>query len=232
MQAEPSDLFRQLAPQPSGPPPVEAIVRRARRRRLTSFAVASCLAVPALIAGGLVLADRSRAPDPGLRPPAAVTRSDLLARPLQLPARGSGECPVTKPPQGFEGAGEGPVYLNTHRGRPYFDDPRANGMPWYPKGWQLAKTPLYGDPEYAGPILLRGGRIDGDGDIRFDIPSFVGDHLPKHLFYPAEERRGEEANLGRWFTVFNTAVDSAGCYAYQIDGAGFTEHIVFEARLR
>nr|QEO74176.1 hypothetical protein [uncultured bacterium] len=168
----------------------------------------------------------------GERAPGEGTKAALLARPLDLPSVDAGEaCPITETPEGFEGAGSGPVYVNTYRGHPFFQDPHEHDMPWYPRGWQLAKTSLYGEADYEGAFTLRGERIDGEGDVRFDLPEFVGDKLPKHLFFPAERRPGSAANLGRWFTTFNTAVESDGCYAYQIDGEGFSEVIVFEAKL-
>lgn len=221
MSAEPSELFRRIAPEPSGPPPVDAIVRRARRRRRLE-ALTAGLVVAALVAAVVLVVDRAEESRRPAAPAPRVTRAALLARPLDLPTMGSAGCRKTK-----QSEQTGPIFIGTH---PYFDDPRANGMTWYRRGWQLSKTPLWSDTGYEGPLLLRGGRIDKTGPMRFDMPEFVGDHMPTRLYFSAAERRYEPP-ADEWLTHFNVAVRSAGCYAYQVDGDGFSYHVVFEARL-
>lgn len=73
---------------------------------------------------------------------------------------------------------------------------------------------------YAGPVLLRAGRIDGPGtaSARFS--------------YTGHERDG-----GHYAELTDpdndlpatTTVSGPGCYAYQVDGATFSETIVFRA---
>ena len=73
---------------------------------------------------------------------------------------------------------------------------------------------------YAGPVLLRAGRIDGPGtaSARFS--------------YTGHERDG--GHYAEFTDPDNdlpatTTVSGPGCYAYQVDGATFSETIVFRA---
>jgi hypothetical protein len=79
-------------------------------------------------------------------------------------------------------------------------------------------------PDYRGPVLIRGRRLDGQGLVRFD----EGD-VP-----PARIRMGPDpASLGnepRWRDRPSyTRVEGLGCYAYQVDGSHFSYPIVFRA---
>ncbi|MEJ7698020.1 MAG: hypothetical protein WKF78_15770 [Candidatus Limnocylindrales bacterium] len=87
------------------------------------------------------------------------------------------------------------------------------------------KTLWFSAPNYAGPVLIRGGRIDGDASVSFG----VGDR------YGLEELRlpvqgwaysdGVDPSWRQWPST--TGVPTTGCYAYQVDGSAFTLHIVF-----
>lgn len=85
---------------------------------------------------------------------------------------------------------------------------------------------------YTGPALVRGDRIDGPGSINFeqdvDIepfgPSLVGEPTEMHF------ARGGPPGGFSWGAAI-TLTGGPGCYAFQIDGRDFTEHIVVEARL-
>lgn len=85
---------------------------------------------------------------------------------------------------------------------------------------------------YMGPALVRGDRIDGPGSIRFeqdiDIepfgPSLVGEPTEMHF------ARGGPPGGFSWGAAV-TLTGGPGCYAFQIDGDGFTEHIVVAAKL-
>ena len=86
--------------------------------------------------------------------------------------------------------------------------------------------------DYTRPALVRGDRIDGPGSIKFeqdiDIepfgPSLVGEPNEMHF------ARGGPPGGSSWSAAI-TLNGGPGCYAFQIDGEGFTEHIVVEARL-
>jgi hypothetical protein len=77
--------------------------------------------------------------------------------------------------------------------------------------------------EADGPALLRGGQLDGDGEVRFD----TGD-------VPASEKvldpSGKEPLAGGWYDFpGETRLRGPGCYGYQIDSEAGTTVVVFEA---
>ncbi|MBI3745306.1 MAG: hypothetical protein HY264_02040 [Chloroflexi bacterium] len=79
---------------------------------------------------------------------------------------------------------------------------------------------------YAGPVLIRGGRLGAAGAVQFGS----GDTGPRDEFRltePWASSQGEEPDWREWPSY--TFVPSLGCFAYQIDGVGFTKVIVFEA---
>jgi hypothetical protein len=78
------------------------------------------------------------------------------------------------------------------------------------------------DHGYDGPVLIRGRQLGGPSIVRFD----EGDVPPKQIRLPAEDAPDE-----RWRERPSyTRVRGPGCYAYQVDGTGFSDVIVFEAR--
>jgi hypothetical protein len=77
------------------------------------------------------------------------------------------------------------------------------------------------DPSYAGPVLVRGRRIDGDGVIRFTRDGTLSG-ADKLALDPSTSENVERA----WPSY--TPVQSPGCYAYQIDGTTFNYTVVFE----
>jgi hypothetical protein len=76
------------------------------------------------------------------------------------------------------------------------------------------------DALYGGPVLIRGHQVDGPDPLQFDHD------LAPQLRFPAGERRGQRLAHGSF-----TRVRAPGCYAYQVDGLGFSYTIVFEAKL-
>jgi len=78
---------------------------------------------------------------------------------------------------------------------------------------------------YTGPVLIRGGRLDAAGDIQF--ASGPGPSTPEFRLVEGTARSaGEEPGWREWPSY--TYVPSLGCYAYQVDGVGFTAVVVFE----
>jgi hypothetical protein len=72
---------------------------------------------------------------------------------------------------------------------------------------------------YNGPILVRARRIDGDGTVRFGVgQNGVGGTSELRL-----------AGGGTHWISSSTdfVADSAGCYAFQVDGNGFSYPVVF-----
>jgi len=79
------------------------------------------------------------------------------------------------------------------------------------------------DPRYVGPVLVRGRQLDGPNEIRFEngSPGFTDEQR----LHPARELR----LLGGYVHPATTRVRALGCYAWQIDGIGFSRRIVFVA---
>jgi hypothetical protein len=90
------------------------------------------------------------------------------------------------------------------------------------------------DPSYLGPAVLRGGSIDGSGNtLEFKDPAERhGQRSIPVIRLPLDPRDlgAPHADMRQyWVTSW---VTGAGCYAYQIDGIGFTETIVFALEIR
>ena len=165
------------------------------------------------------------------RPGGAESAFVALGRiPLKLPRLERGQsCPLSKlsqpgPHLGM-GLGGGPVYLfngETVRSNPH----HSNKVVWA------------ADPSYSGPIRIRGGQIDGIGQLLFDsfdnrwrgapvktvdgsglVPEM--DLLESHSAFP-----NVPASWRMWPS--GTYVPTPGCYAWQVDGLGFTELITIQ----
>ncbi|MGH3411947.1 MAG: hypothetical protein ACRDPH_02570 [Marmoricola sp.] len=179
--------------------------------------------------------------EPGRCDVAAIRRA--VRTPLRTPPLGSGgTCPVSGTRRfgggaGFSGPftalGDGPVYFapaaQHHPARVVMR--RVSGHP----GWLWTKPIWVFDPSYAGPVLLRGKRIGGPGRVEFD--RYLGSARTQgegplgpypSVLYP---RNGLHDTRARGLESFpgGLYVRRPGCYAVQVDGAGFTGHIVFEA---
>jgi len=179
-----------------------------------------------LLAGSAALAAGGKpavAPAPGVATAAASEGRAGLRRPLRLPILATGEACPRDPgrrvsPNFGLASGDGPVYPTLGEdGRLDLAGAREEG------GWYYVKVLWFAAPEAVGPVLVRGGRLDAPGEVRFgDGPN------------PAPELR-----LGRGGTVADapgwrhwpsfTRLREPGCYAYQIDGRDFSTVVVFAA---
>jgi hypothetical protein len=131
-----------------------------------------------------------------------------LERPLRLPRLHRGApCPTSRVARAAPGVGatlgRGPAY-------PVLVDVHAG----------TNKTLWAVSPRYGGPLLIRGGRLDGHEALRF---------WPGHTrrlwwrgLWPDESRQWR-------YGAGATIVPRAGCYAFQVDGTSFSRRIVFEA---
>jgi hypothetical protein len=164
---------------------------------------------------------------------AASGRDTSLGRPLHLPRLAKGApCPVSSGAVAsnlgrglarMPVAGAGPVYLMSVGGDPAGSLGIARPDP---QGWHGQKAPWIASPRYRGPILIRGARIDGSGGLRF--ARSTGDHLP--ALY---QRRGQSIQPNGWRVWPSLIlVHTAGCYALQIDGIGFSHVIVIRVHER
>jgi hypothetical protein len=141
---------------------------------------------------------------PGLAP-AARRR---LERPLRLPRVLHGaSCPISRVSRAAPGVGatlgRGPAYpvlVDVHAG--------TNKTLWAVR------------PSYRGPLLIRGGRLDGHGVLRF---SGRLRRLWWRGLWPEERRQWR-------YGVSATLVPSPGCYGFQVDGSSFSERIFFGTR--
>jgi len=161
-----------------------------------------------------------------------VTRAELLQQSLKLPKLKPGaECPRATgkqiaPAYGLA-VGNGPVYAAGFgvEGILHFDQPIPMGSQFYGSTWSGNKVLWIVAPAYRGPVLVRGGRLDGPEALRFNLgldpPSELWmDAVPNYF---SDDWRAEPSF---------TRLQAPGCYAYQVDGQGFTEIIVFEARVK
>jgi hypothetical protein len=154
-----------------------------------------------------------------------------LERPLQIRSIPVGSpCPTasTDPKGdlhriGFTGPawGEGPAYpggMSAEDGRPVlrYLNPIPRDSLFYGSKWFGNKVLWMVDPVYRGPILIRGRQLDGPNELRFDR----GRLPPRTLRIRAGSRDRPSF----------TRVRAPGCYAYQVDGIGFTFAIVFDAQ--
>jgi hypothetical protein len=176
---------------------------------------------------------------PSARPPTASSGVDaseaakeaaieaLLKRPLRMPTVAPGApCPVSEvtersgvvQPADARGLGKGPLYPITF----YIGENatlRLGKETAGPEGLYELKVVWAASAGYRGPAVVRLGRIDGTGrghvSLFYDSAARRGDAV----VFPASEFPSDFPSA--------TAVSGPGCYAYQIDGAGLEEIIVF-----
>lgn len=178
------------------------------------------------VVGVATLSSVACSADPGPPAPQAGTdRSSLANSPLRLPRLTPGEtCPRsplhTTSPDFGPGLGDGPAYPlgftaegELHVQLPPFEPEHQ----WSGSGWGGQKVLWVIDPDYTGPIRIRGGRLDAAGEIRFD------NELVREI------RLSEEKVFGWRERPSLTRLRAPGCYAYQVDGRGFRDVIVFDA---
>jgi hypothetical protein len=154
----------------------------------------------------------------------------LLRRPLHIPAVAAGTpCPAAEQNGtlgdrgvldvvGAPAFGPGPAYptLSSDGGRAvlgYFPS-------WGYEGWGGTKL-LWTVPRYLGPYIVRGRQVDGSNELRFDQGPNWTNELHREIRLVGPYPRLNPAA---------TFLRAAGCYAYQVDGRGFSYLIVFEAR--
>lgn len=154
--------------------------------------------------------------------------SVLEARPLRVPTVAAGAaCPMTTTwtraaAIGFSSSygarpvlGRGPVFPLGPWPYPFARQAVGNATPRSDSGPKV----LWAEHGYPGLVLIRGRQVDGTGQLRFQ----QGDPGPitPQLWLPAQPRPSAFATA--------TVVPHPGCYAWQVDGLGFSEVIVFDA---
>ena len=160
---------------------------------------------------------------------AAQPASDLagaLQRPLHLPTLAPGAaCPVTAPRPivtwSGPGIGPGPVYSIGYS--------PAGNISWAGSqsvdGWFYVKI-LWLTAPGTGPILIRGGQLDGTNPLGFGSDPVSA----SELVLQASDAVGVSGATPGWLSyVAYTAIRAPGCYAYQVDTGSGSETIPFEA---
>jgi hypothetical protein len=114
--------------------------------------------------------------------------------------------------------GKGPVFvgLGTGNGRVrYTEDTRQHD------GWYYYKTLWAVDPGYTGAVVITGEEIDGSNELRFNTGGFPGTKQTRLRFPPDDS--------GWRFGPSDTLIRAPGCYAFELEGDGFSETIEFKA---
>src|SRR5258708_2529209 len=152
----------------------------------------------------------------------------LSAVPLNLPRLQPGQsCPLSKPteidPQFGMGLGSGPIHL-------------TNGETVRSDAAHPQKVAWFANPSYSGPIRIRGGRIDGGGQLLLGsrnngrgapVKTVEGTTLYSELDYPDTSASNSPSGWRIWPSF--TYIATPGCYAWQVDGRRFSEVITIQA---
>jgi hypothetical protein len=165
----------------------------------------------------------------------------LKQRPLKLPTLATNErCPVSHgsktmvPPVEYIFCSDcfwyskGPVFLAMTWSDQTDDEARFRLSKKMPREghFYLVKTPWVTPPDYSGPILIRGGRLNESsaGKLRFSASEQTTDAL--ELEAPTRNR-SDPSHWSFWPTYM--FVPRPGCYGVQLDTTNATDVVVFEA---
>jgi hypothetical protein len=150
----------------------------------------------------------------------------LRSRPLHFPAVHAGGCPRTPARQVSSSFG-----IALDGGSPPYPLPFAGGLVSYSKsdvnnGWLHHKTLWIAPIALNGPVLVRGRQLDGRNPLRFgSYPTGVAREL-RLSFRGGDFSGGWQEAWGWRYTL----IRAPGCYGLQVDGAGFSKVLVFQAR--
>lgn len=93
-------------------------------------------------------------------------------------------------------------------------------------GTLRAKVAWISRPEYTGPALIRGRRIDAPGDVRF-MPG--GGAITSELHFEYDTRvRAAGSEQGWRFLPSTVLLSGTGCYEFQIDGLDWSVVVVMD----
>lgn len=157
------------------------------------------------------------------------TTAQLLARPLRLPQVAPGApCPAA--PVADVNLG----IASPRGGRVFY----LGGPP--PKGAFAFNKTVFAVAGARGPVLLRGGRLDGPGTLKFDghpaDPKLPAETVTSAggisaTFYTAVLSAApiNEGGIGGAADVLYFYPSTSGCYAVQADGGDFANVVVFVA---
>ena len=209
----------------------ELLIREARRRQRRRRLVA--LVALVLGGGGIYLSVQASA--------GAHRAGPLLARPLHFPSLGpGGRCPVSagyavnNPYFGGDALGNGPVRVLIAQAGDVLHARPILGT-GDPRGYAL-QTLWFAMPGYNGAFVVRGARLGKPGPIAVQPGETSFGPGAGPLIVPAgptlnsyPEPTGKPSWAGYRTVPGSTWVKSPGCYAWQVDGRGFSEVIVVDA---
>jgi len=207
---------------------LELLIREARRRQRQRRRRLGMLLVVALAAAGAYLIARA--------PSAALRSGPLLARRLHFPKLApGGRCPVSSgytvdnPYFDGDALGKGPVRVLVGN---WGDVLHGRPMLGLPGPWYALQTLWFAMPGYNGPFVVRAARLGKPGPIAVGLGGPVSGPLivpagPTLNSYPTPT--GKSSWAGYRTAPGATWVKAPGCYAWQVDGRGFSEVIVFDA---
>jgi hypothetical protein len=141
---------------------------------------------------------------------------------IVLPA--IGEAPLGPYP-GLARLERGPVYAALLRGAPRIVFLSEERMVRGSSPWAVA-TLWVSRPSYHGPVLVRGARLDRPARISFGSRA----QSPRELRLPAGARwpsQPVDIPSGWRAARVPTRIRDAGCYAFQVDGRGFSYVLPF-----
>lgn len=159
--------------------------------------------------------------------PTADAWTILEQRPLAVPTLPAGSpCPRAEgrrvSPAFSFAIGDGPAYATAFGPDGVYSDRKGGDdfIGWLYQFW-LA------NPTYQGPLLIRGRQIDGPNTLQFAIQP--GAKAGELRLGPGGVRSAEANDSSGWrFWKTYTVAPAPGCYAYQVDGEGFSQTIVFQ----
>lgn len=150
----------------------------------------------------------------------------LLKRPLSGPSVAPGaECPVTRTttrPTALTGdlLGDGPARpFMTSMFRYSGEEP---GTLFANSGWGGEKVLWFTAPDLAGPVVIRGRRLDGRSPVAFD--GTEGQPLANEIVVPPDPKAKEWRDRPGYVRL-----KAPGCYAFQIDTLSGSDFVVFQA---
>jgi len=119
----------------------------------------------------------------------------------------------------------GPIYAALPEGAPrlvFLSALRASRE----AGWWAIRTLWASRPSYNGPVLVRGGRLDRPGRLRFGSPARPRRQLRLRAGrpWPAQPI---DIPQGWRVTEIPTLIQDTGCYGFQVDAPDFSYALAF-----
>jgi hypothetical protein len=237
-------LHQAVPEPPHAPGRLADVHRRARHRRHLQISAGAAVTVVVVAAGATVAGNGwpgSRSGQQAATLTPAHTLTELHQRPMHLPTVAAGTpCPISAShsyPAGagfsdsYTAVGDGPFTM-TGNGMVQVNFSHPTNDAYTGTGWPGMKVIWRVSQDYQGPVLLRGAKVDGAGALRFDhyLGAVGGDGQPDSTAFA--DVAYDTSGAARVVYTYPGAVrvQSAGCYAVQVDGTNFSDIIVFAVK--